>query len=83
MNMKVFFFELDPETRIYKAGCTDETGKRFVSAVWATGGKSYVCTGSRRTDNLRVYWLSADQSFALARFMNSGKHSIEFPEGIE
>ena len=29
--MKIYFFELDPETGIYKAGCTDENGKRFIA----------------------------------------------------
>lgn len=80
--MKIYFFELDPETGIYKAGCTDENGKRFTAAVWATGGRSYVSTGSRRTGDHRIYWFSEAQSVALARFMNSGEYSREFAEGI-
>ena len=80
--MKIHFFELDPETGIYKAGCTDENGKRFSAAVWATGGRSYVSTGSRRTGDHRVFWLSEEQSRELARFMNSGEYSREFSEGI-
>lgn len=80
--MKIYFFELDPETGIYKAGCTDENGKRFTAAVWATGGRSYVSTGSRRTGDHRVYWLSDTQDAELARFMNSGRYSREFAEGI-
>ena len=80
--MKIYFFELDPETGIYKAGCKDENGKRFVSSVWATGGRSYVKTGSRRDDNLRIYWLSQAQDEALTAFIRSKVYSVEYQEGI-
>lgn len=80
--MKIYYFELDPQTGIYKAGCKDESGKRFVSSVWATGGRSYVRTGSRRDDNLRIHWLTQPQEEALTAFIRSNKYSIEFQEGI-
>jgi len=80
--MKIYFFELDPETGIYKAGCTDETGKRFTAAVWATGGRSYVSTGSRRTGDHRVYWLSQAQENALTAFIYSQRYSWEPREAI-
>lgn len=79
--MKIFYFELDPETGIYKAGCKAD-GKRFVSSVWATGGRSYVRTGNRRDDNLRIHWLSQAQEEALTAFIGSNKYSVEFMEGI-
>lgn len=80
--MTIHYFELDPETGIYKAGCKDESGKRFVSSVWATGGRSYVRTGSRRDDTLRIYWLTQEQDNALTAFMRSNRYSIEYKEGI-
>ena len=80
--MKIYFFERDPETGIYKAGCKAD-GKRFVAIVWATGGRSYVRTGNRRDDNLRIHWLTPAQDEALTLFIASNSYSVEFPEGIE
>jgi len=80
--MKIYFFELDPETGIYKAGCKDENGKRFVACIWATGGRSYVSTGSCRTGDHRVYWLSDAQENALTAFIYSKQYSYEILEGI-
>lgn len=80
--MTIHYFTLDPQTGIYSAGCKDENGKRFISSVWATGGKSYVKTGSRRNDDLRIYWLSKEQEAALTFFIRSGEYSVEFTEGI-
>ena len=80
--MTIHYFELDPQTGIYSAGCKDENGKRFTSSVWSTGGKSYVRTGSRRNDDLRIYWLSEAQDNALTAFIRSGKYSAEYTEGI-
>lgn len=79
--MKIYFFELDPETGIYKAGCKAD-GKRFTACVWATGGRSYVRTGNRRDDNLRIHWFSQEQEEALATFVRSEAYSIEYKEGI-
>lgn len=80
--MKIYFFELDPETGIYKAGCKDENGKRFVACIWATGGRSYVSTGSRRTGDHRVYWLTQAQDNALTALIVSKEYLLEFQEGL-
>ena len=79
--MKIYYFTLDPETGIYKAGCKAD-GKRFVACIWATGGRSYVSTGSRRTGDHRVFWFSQEQATALSDFIRSKAYSIEFEEGI-
>ncbi len=80
--MKIYFFELDSETKIFKAGCADENGKRFLSLVWSTRGRGYVRTGSRRDGTLRIYWLTNAQEDAFAKFSHSGKYSEEYTEGI-
>ena len=79
--MKIYYFEFDPETGIYKAGCKAD-GKRFVACVWATGNRSYVSTGSRLDNNHRVHWFSQEQEEALATFVRSEAYSIEYKEGI-
>ena len=79
--MKIYFFEHDPETGIYKAGFKAD-GKRSVSSVWCTGGRSYVRTGNRRDDNLRIHWFTPSQDEALTAFIRSNEYSREFQEGI-
>ena len=74
--MKIYYFELDPETGIYKAGWKAVNGKRITSCIWAQDGRSYVRQGAMR------YWFSKEQENALTAFIYSKGYSVEFWEGI-
>lgn len=73
--MKIYFFDLDPETRIYEAGWVDDDGKRLRSRIQAQDGRSYVSRGAVR------HWFSDEQENALTTFIRSEEYTVEFWKG--
>lgn len=84
--MIVFFFELDPKAKIYKAGYVADSGngkKRYISSVVREqGGTLYAVSGSRRTGDYVRYDFTPAQAKAFDDFVKSGEYEIEFWEGI-
>ena len=74
--MKIYYFECDPETGIYKAGCQID-GKRDVYCIWRQGHALYINTGFRQP-----CYFSIQQAMAFQAFAGSGQHSLEFSHPI-
>lgn len=83
--MIVFFFELDPETKIYKVGYIADNGsgkKRYISAVRKQGCTLYAVSGSRRAGDYVRYDFTPAQIAAFENFRNSREYEVEYWEGI-
>lgn len=80
--MKIYFFEIDPDTKFIRAGFT-HNGKRYIRLVQAQNGESYVVTGSNVTKDLVRHNFTKNQENRLSAFLYSPLYSIEFPEAVE
>ena len=80
--MKIWFFELDPETKAVRAGFT-YGGKRYTGLVWAQSGERYVLTGAKVTKDLERHNFTREQENALSAFLASPLYSIEFAQAVE
>ena len=81
----VFFFELDPETKIYQVGYVADNGngkKRYISVVREQGGTLYAVSGSRRAGDCVRYVFTPAQSKAFDEFVKSREYEVEYWEGI-
>lgn len=79
--MKIYFFEIDPETKLIKAGITYR-GKRHVCLVWSCGNCDYLHIGMKIDNTAETLFFSPDQSAAFTSFLASGACSIEYEGGI-
>lgn len=80
--MKIYFFEIDPDTKAVRAGFT-YNGKRYTGLVYAQNGESYVVTDAKATTDPERHNFTQNQENHLSAFLCSPLYSIEFAEAIE
>ena len=76
-EMLINFFERDPETDLYKAGCIID-GIRKVLTVWEKDHNLYVFTGSAIMGDLKRHDFSFKQEAVFRAFVKTGDYFSGF-----
>jgi hypothetical protein len=80
--MKIYFFEVDPETKFIRVGFT-HNGKRYIGLVQSQCEENYVTTGSKVTNDFERHNFTEAQKNALSAFLTSSLYSIEYTQSIQ
>lgn len=75
--MLIHYFERDPLTDLYKAGCMID-GVRQVLTVWEQNKNLYVLTGSAIMKNLKRHDFSFKQAAVFRAFVKTGEYLGSF-----